>query len=681
MAETTDNKDALIEAMTDAALPIFTTDRRQPVRLAIGKDKAGVAPITVMDVFQKTAKKYASKPAIHQKVLSEGKTADETEWTTWTWKEYEEQVYAFAKALVSLGFEKFDTINIIGFNSPEWFMSNFGAIAAGGIPAGTYTTNLPEACKYVASHSEAKVVVCEGVKQLEKYLEIGNDLPNLKALVMYGPDAVPENVTEKCSVPVYKFDAFLELGKDVETSVIDERIQAQKPNETCTLIYTSGTTGNPKAVMITHDNLTWVTPRVLEEFSWTMTNDDHVVSFLPLSHIAAQMLDMHCAIQTGNQVWFAQPDALRGSIGATLKQVRPTMFFGVPRVWEKIYDKMQEVAKQNTGIKKSISTWAKAQCLRHQQTCQYGGENPACTTISFYPIAHKLISKVHVALGLDRCRAFFTAAAPIEYKVLEYFASIDIPIYEVFGQSECTGPHTVNTYQAWKMGTCGRPIKGSETKIVEENGELCYRGRHIFAGYMGMPDKTAEALDEEGWLHSGDVAVLDDDNDPSITGPSGFMKITGRIKELIITAGGENVPPVLIEEEFKAAMPALANCMLIGDKRKFLSILLCLQVQVNEETGVPSNKLTGAALSTSKEIGSSATTTEEAKTCEKWTEYFNKGMAVANDKATSRAQKVAKWKLLDKDFSVTGGELTPTLKLKRSVAADIHSEAIESIYA
>ena len=462
-------KDALIEAMTDESLPLFTTDRTQPVRLRMGENEAGDKPLTVMEVFQKTAKRYASQPALHQKIVAEvsaalhrtsvsehfkvyvymalnfflivfdmqGTKADDTTWTTWTWKEYEDNVYAFAKALMSLGFEKFDTINIIGFNSPEWFMANFGAIAAGGVPAGTYTTNLPEACKYVASHSEAKVIVCEGVKQLQKYLQIATDLPKLKALVMYGPDEIPDEAKTKCSVPVYKFDEFLNLGKDIELSAVDERIAAQRPNETCTLIYTSGTTGNPKAVMITHDNLTWVTQRVIEALSWNLCNEDHMVSFLPLSHIAAQMLDMHCAIHSGLQVWFAQPDALRGSIGTTLKQVRPTMFFGVPRVWEKIYDKMQEVAKQTTGVKKTISTWAKAQCLQKQLNDQYGTANATCTTGILYPVAHKLISQVHVALGLDRCKAFFTAAAPIEYKVLEYFASIGIPIYEVFGQSEC----------------------------------------------------------------------------------------------------------------------------------------------------------------------------------------------------------------------------------------------------
>lgn len=196
-----------------------------------------------------------------------------------------------------------------------------------------------------------------------------------------------------------------------------------------------------------------------------------------------------------------------------------------------------------------------------------------------------------------------------------------------------------------------------------------------------MPDKTKETVDSEGWMHSGDVVKIDDDHDERIPKPSGFVSITGRIKELIITAGGENIPPVLIEEELKAAIPALSNAMVVGDKRKFLTVLLCLQVDVDIETGVASNKLTGHALETSKEIGSTATTTDEVQNDPKWADYFDKGVKVANEKATSRAQKIGKWCLLSTDFTEKGGELTPTLKLKRSVAADKYSPEIEAMYA
>jgi long-chain-fatty-acid--CoA ligase ACSBG len=219
-------------------------------------------------------------------------------------------------------------------------MANCGAIAAGGVAAGIYATNLADACKYISEHSKAKVIVCEGVKQLEKYYEISKDLPNLKALVMYGPDALPSGIESKCAVPVYTFETFLALGKDVPDADLETRSDSCKPGETCTLIYTSGTTGPPKAVMITNDNITWTTGTMtLCTPRGYMDHTDVMISYLPLSHIAAQMLDLHQPLETGCQLYFAQPDALKGSLGATLKEVRPTIFFGVPRVWEKIYGK------------------------------------------------------------------------------------------------------------------------------------------------------------------------------------------------------------------------------------------------------------------------------------------------------------------------------------------------------
>lgn len=296
-------------------------------------------------------------------------------------------------------------------------------------------------------------------------------------------------------------------------------------------------------------------------------------------------------------------------------------------------------------------------------------------------LAKKLLHKAHLALGFDRCYAFYVSAAPIEVKILKYFASLNIPIMELFGQSECTGPHAINTYTAFKIGTVGRPLLGTETKLGEIDKELCYRGRHIFAGYMGMPDKTKESIDTDGWLHSGDVASIDEDHSPIIPKPSGFVSITGRIKEIIITAGGENIPPVLIEDELKAAMPALSNAMVIGDKRKFLTVLFCLQVEIDVEEGTASNKLTGQALETSKYIGSAATTTDKAREDPAWQKYFNDGIKAANVKATSHAQQIGKWSLLSTDFTEKGGELTPTLKLKRSVAAMKYANVIETMYA
>jgi len=292
-----------------------------------------------------------------------------------------------------------------------------------------------------------------------------------------------------------------------------------------------------------------------------------------------------------------------------------------------------------------------------------------------------VLTKIKESLGLDQAKACFTAAAPIAPETLWYFASLDIPVYEVFGQSECTGPHTVSAPGMWKIGYCGRPMLGTETMIVPETKELCYRGRHIMMGYMYDAQSTDKTIDADGFLHSGDIADFDDQDDPRVPRPSGFMKITGRIKELIITAGGENIPPVLIENEMKAAMLAVSNVMVIGDRRKYLSMLVSLKVGVDKESGAPTDELAADSLFESRRIGSTARTMSEAAVDPLWKKYLDDGVKAANKKTTSSAQIVQKWKMLPVDFSEKAGELTPTLKLKRSVVNVKYADLIESIYA
>ena len=548
---------------------------------------------------------------------------------------------------------------------------------AGCIAAGIYTTNTPEACFYISEHSKAEIVVVEDNKQLLKYSKLPGKLPHLKALVVWS-EPIDQAIASKIGVPVYHWSEFLNLGSSISDDKIDARSGKIKPGNCASLIYTSGTTGPPKAVMISHDNITWTAQNIIDHYM-DLNHLDRIVSYLPLSHIAAQLIDVYAALTLGGATYFAQPDALKGSLTVTMKDVKPTFFFGVPRVWEKIQEKMVQMGRETKGLIKVLSTWAKSVGAEHSRLGQYGnGGGAPCT----YSCANALVlSKIKAALGLDQTKGCFTAAAPIAPETLLYFASLDIPVYEVFGQSECTGPHTVSGPGKWKIGYCGRPLKGTESLVAKGSNELCYRGRHIFMGYMYMPDKTAETIDEEGFLHSGDIGEFDDNNDSDIPkGPSGFMKITGRIKELIITAGGENVPPVLIENEMKAAMVALSNCMVIGDKRKFLSMVVSLRVDVDMETGLPTDKLSKDSLFVAQQIGSTATTYTEAKIDPLWTSYVDKGVKTANGKTTSNAQIVQKWKWLPVDFSEKEGDLTPTLKLKRNVVAAKYEALIDSIY-
>lgn len=360
-------------------------------------------------------------------------------------------------------------------------------------------------------------------------------------------------------------------------------------------------------------------------------------------------------------------------------QVRPTVFFGVPRVWEKMEEKLKEMGRASTGLKKTIADWAKSKGSEHCQLLQFGESGG---TPWGYGLAHAVVlGKVKEALGLDRCSGFFTAAAPISLSTLQYFASLDIPVHELFGQSECTGPHTSSRVGSWKLGYCGRPLPGTRTHVIPETRELTYTGRHIFMGYMYMPYTTAESFTKDGYLISGDVVEFDDNEDPSVPSPSGFMRITGRIKDIIITAGGENIPPILIEEAMKDAMPALSNVVVIGDKRKFLTMLLSLKVEVDPDTGYPTDRLSAAALAVGADIGSEASTTGAVTQDEKWIAYINAGVRAANSKTASHAQFVQKWAFLPSDLSEAAGELTPTLKMKRNVINEMHAQLIDSLYS
>ena len=341
-------------------------------------------------------------------------------------------------------------------------------------------------------------------------------------------------------------------------------------------------------------------------------------------------------------------------------------------------EKLKEIGRSSTGLKKTIADWAKSKGTEHCQMAQFGGSG---STPWGYGLAKTMVlSKIREALGFDQCLGFYTAAAPISLSTLQYFASLDIPVYELFGQSECTGPHTSSRFGGWRIGYCGRPLPGTTTKVIPETGELTYTGRHIFMGYMHMPEKTAESFTQDGYLISGDVVEFDDNDDPEVPPPSGFMKITGRIKDIIITAGGENVPPILIEEAVKDALPALSNVVVIGDKRKYLTMLVSLKVEVDPDTNEPTDKLSSVALTIGEEFGSNAKTTGEAMVDKKWIDHINEGVKVANRKTTSHAQLIQKWAFLPTDLSENAGELTPTLKIKRNVVNQLHADIIDSLY-
>lgn len=587
-------------------------------------------PDTIIRALDATAAAYPERPAMRYK--REGR------WEATSWREYARLVRRVARGFMKLGLEPGKGVTIIGFNCPQWFLADLGAIAAGGVPAGIYTTSSPEQCQYITDHCDAQVVVAEDAAQLAKFLAVRDRLPKVKALVLMRGPATGEP-------DVYTWEQLLTLGDDVADSDLQARLDAQQPGDLCTLIYTSGTTGPPKAVMITHDNVLQTARAVLETVK--VGPDDRMVSYLPLSHIAEQVVSLHGPMACGASTWFAESLEL---LVDALREARPTVFFAVPRVWEKMQAKMQAAGAQSSGFRKKLVAWARRQGLAGGYAEQAGRSKGLG-----YAIAQRLVfRKVRAALGLDQSRIQVSSAAPIARDTLEFFLSLGIPIYEVYGMSECTGPATLSLPGAYKTGSVGRPLPGTELKIAED-GEVLLRGFHVFKGYLKDEEATREAIDAEGWLHSGDVGEVDGD---------GYLRITDRKKELLITAGGENVAPQPIEGMLKS-IPVVSQAVVVGDRRKYIAALVALDPErLPVET---------------QAAGSPATSAAEAAQCPKFQAHLHQQIEAVNQRL-ARVQAVKRFAILPRELSIEEGELTPTMKTKRRVVNEHFAALIEGLY-
>jgi long-subunit acyl-CoA synthetase (AMP-forming) len=445
---------------------------------------------------------------------------------------------------------------------------------------------------------------------------------------------------------VYSWTRFLQLGLNTTEQDLDRRVASQSADAMATLIYTSGTTGTPKAVMLTHDNLTWTAGTAIGLIG--VKAEEHVVSYLPLSHIAEQVASLHGPMAYGVCVNFAES---MEKLGDALRDVRPHYFLAVPRVWEKIQERIMAAGAQNPPLKKKIAAWARRQGLAGGYADQqHVAKSP------LYQVANALVfKKVRKQLGLDRSRILVTSAAPISRDTLEFFLSLGLPICEVYGMSECTGPATASLPDRYHTGKAGFSIPGAELRIADD-GEVCMRGRHVFKGYYKDAAATAETLDSEGWLHSGDIGIID---------AQGFLQITDRKKDLIITAGGENIAPALVEGYLKG-IPVVSQAVVIGDRQRYLSVLLTLNAE-----RIPVD---------AKAIGSGASDPETASRDDKFLQFLQRQIDAVNARL-ARVQAVKKFKVIPQEFTVEGGELTPTMKVKRKVVTEKYKKEIDKIYS
>jgi long-chain-fatty-acid--CoA ligase ACSBG len=504
---------------------------------------------------------------------------------------------------------------------------------------------------------------------MAKILKIKSNLPHLKAVVQIHPD-LEEGL--KSSDGFYSFSELekMDIGDEIDLEY-EKRLNDIAANECCCIIYTSGTVGNPKGVMLSHDNVLFSSQCALRKMGNIEEGQEVIVSYLPLSHAAAQILDVFGSILIAGTIYFADKNAMKGTLMKTIVEAKPTIFFTVPRLFEKIHEKMLEIGSQSGFLKKTLGDWAKRVTLQYHVDC-LSGKSPS--SFQYRLASHLVLSRVKEALGFQRCRTFFSAAAPISEEIKRYFLSLDMFIVEGYGMSE-SSVHTVTTRDTLSFSTVGKCLPGTLTKIhnADENGhgEICMKGRNIFMGYINEMNKTLETIDDERWLHSGDIGYLDED---------GFLYITGRIKELLITSGGENIPYLLIEATVKNECSAVSNALLVGDRKKFLTILLTLKTEMNED-GSPSDNLAPDTIKWLESHDLCFEKLSQVLSNEQVQKLIQEAINRANAKSVSNAQKVQKFALLPNDFSIATGELTPTMKLKRSFVVEKYKEIVEKFYS
>jgi len=620
------------ERAVDVLLPRRTrgngpTDPGSPPPMATGQ--------TLVDVFFDRVERWPDRVALRH--------VQDGDWATITWSDYGTAAREVAAGLVALGIAPEDRVGILAGNQPSWHMADVGILAAGAISVPAYPTGVSSQVAHVFGHSGCRVCFVGDRDQLAKVLLARASLPQLERIVTFGPpaDGLDDDV-------LMTLDELREMGRAhlVERpDAVDERGAGLRPDAVATLVYTSGTTGAPKGVMITHRNVSETIRSLTEVVSVGPT--DRFLSFLPLSHIAERSVSHMGQILSGGETWFARSLA---TVPEDLQACRPTVVFAVPRVWEKFEQGVQQaVAKLPGVVQRGVERLV--QLGRASQEAAEGRRHPLSRRdrLTHAALDRTLGAVLRRRMGIDAGRIFVSAAAPIDPELLRWFAAIGVPIGEVYGQTEDCGPTTMNRPGRIRIGTVGEPLPGVEVRISDD-GEVLVRGGNVCAGYWDDPVATAELI-RDGWMHSGDTGVLED----------GYLRITGRKKDLIVTSSGKNIAPQDMETELRSH-PLISQAVVVGDGRKFLSALVTLDVEAAEDK-------VGGSLDVELLASHPAI---EAAVAEAF-EHLNEGRA--------RAERIKTWRILPRDLTIAEGELTPTLKVRRSVVIDHYAHLVEEIYA
>jgi long-chain acyl-CoA synthetase len=570
-------------------------------------------------------------------------------WRAWTWDQTATAVREIAHGLMALGFEARETASILSNTTIEWVLCDLAVLSAGGVSNGIYPTDAAEQVQYLCDDSRTTILFVEDDEQLDKALEVRAQLPRLKKIVVSDMDGLRDLNDPQ----VISLEALRDLGRahlQQHAGAMEARVAAVKPEDLAILVYTSGTTGRPKGAMHSHHGLVYT----VRGYNTLIARDesDECMCFLPLCHIAERLGGEYFSMYTGAKLNFVENPE---TVPENVREIAPTVFTAVPRVWEKFYSGVMITLKEASKAQQAAYAWAIGVGQQVADLVMAGQPVPSSLRVRFTVARLLVLDNVRKLIGIHRARFLVTGAAPISPELVRWYLALGVPMLEVWGMTETCGAATGVPAERIKPGSIGPAASYNEVKLDPTTGEILVRGPNVFMGYLNLPEKTAETIDADGWLHTGDVGLVDEE---------GFFRITDRMKDIIITAGGKNITPSELENELKFS-PYVTDAVVIGDKRPYLTVIIMID-QENVEKYAQDNDVpfsNYASLTRAPEV--QALIQAEV-------ERVNKKFA--------RVEQIKKFFLLDTQLSAEDEELTPTMKLKRKLVQTKYEPQIEAMY-
>jgi long-chain acyl-CoA synthetase len=592
---------------------------------------------TIVEALRNNVRRIPDRPALRSRVASG--------WLTMSYADYGRAVAEVTAGLAELGIDPGEHIGIFSNNRAEWHLADLGSLANGCVTVPVYQTSSPAQVAHILGHGEASVCFVEDHDLSARILEVGDELPKLGRLVVFDNG---ERLDDPCVLGFAELRAIGAARLEREPDLFDIRADAVRPEALATLVYTSGTTGPPKGAMVSHSNIMWTLESTVPLLR--IGKGERLLSFLPLSHIAERMVSDFASVAVGAETWFARS---LSTVAEDLHDCRPTVFFAVPRVWEKLQEAVTARLDDTHGLKRFLVDryLDLAERIADEQSA---ARPPVWETLPYDALDAAVGAKIRREIGLDEAHVLISAAAPIHPELLRWFHAIGLPIIELYGQTESCGPTTCNLPDDNRIGTVGPPIPGARVRIADD-GEILVKGGNVCLGYFNDPKATAALIDEEGWMHSGDVGCIDS---------AGYLTVTGRKKDLIITAHGQNIAPQEIETDLRHHY-LISEAVVIGEGRRYLTAVLTLD---------------GDALVSWAEAHHKIADTESLAVDPDLRAEIDRFIDAVNEQR-SRVEHVRKYHILAHDFTVAAGEMTPTLKVKRNVVNVTYRDVIDEMYA